>query len=249
MKVQDIASHIKVNKRDYGHYMSVMGEDGKESFNPTSCKEEMFHCIGKAVGWDYDEDLSAHIMGPEVYTDIDFDNPTVFYYINSNFSKKKKLSRALRILRVLTMLAESQDCKAPIVMADFRKIDDTRSNNLIAIEVDKFYFESPLAMSGLLTMIRAAIKTSFVFNTLRNFVSIMISDKNKKALADKTHLRNAKSHEILDGFLDRTLDTFSLKPKEAFRRGRKSSNCYRGIAEYTFANSTETIFEDDLYDL
>ena len=235
MELRPIADHIKARRRTYGHSMSIMGESGRQAFESTQCKEEMFCSLGKSAGWDLDPDAQEYIMGPWVEEHIDMDNPTIFYWLTGSLSKKTKVTRAKRVLRVLTLLAKKQNCKAPIVMVDFEKSDSgiNRNNNLMAIEVDKFYFNSPLALSGILTMIRAASKTDFVFSTLNNFISKMVSDKNTRAVSDKTHLQYAKAHKILDRFVTRKLPILDLPNREAFKKGRSSSLCYDGIAKHT----------------
>ncbi len=220
---------FKIPNDNYAYQMGMIGENKNFSFM-TTCKEEMFHVLGKAIGWEYDDDSMFDYMGQDYFeTHIDMKNPTIFLYVD----KKLKYYYARRIKRVLNMLADRQKLKHPTVWVK-------EDGSAIFIRPDKWYFRNSLAVSGLLTFMRGAAKTDFVFQNLNCFITKLIQKSN---LRDGKHLKIAK-HEtrILNGFLDKNLRYFKFKPQVAYRTGRLGNDIFLpGIAIYNERTKYTTI--------
>jgi len=236
MKIKEIKRPSNIKDKSYRYMMSLLGVKGGLSFTLTGCKEEVYHMVGKAIGFDYDEDFMIDAMGANrVLEKIDTKRPGIIIYLEP----KKKFSSARRINRIVTMLSKIHKLETPRVFL-------YKDSDAVLVRVDEWYYQSPVALSGLLTFIRAAARTDFVFNNIENFISKAGKYNSTGSVpgleGDSYHIYRAKSNGNLKGFLNKTLKIFGHKDGDAWRIGKLRGDVpYDGILEY---DSSELSYRD-----
>ncbi len=223
-KVKELSELDKsIAKQSYQGNMGIVGVNEKLLFPLVSCKEEVYHSIGKYYVFRNNPALAVGMLGHgEFNDDFDKNKSHILIYVED----KTKFAKARRINQVLKLLAKKQKLKNP-------KVYIIKDSNAIMIKPDQWYFRNPVAMSGFLTFARGASKTDFVFNTLANFITKIIKFHKKSYLADGEQLGLAKSNENLKGFLNKTLGIFDLKPRAAYSLGKPGEDIpYDGIVNY-----------------
>lgn len=240
-KLKEIKRPDSIAERAYIYQMSLLGTKGGKSFVVSTCKEEVYTMVGKAIGFDYDPDFMRDVIGADwVMEPIDVDKPGIIIYLRQS----RKFSAARRINRVLTLLSERQKLQTP-------KVCLYEGSNAVLIRVDKWYYQGPVALSGLLTFIRAAARTEFIFNTLENFITKTIKIRgafSELASDDSHHLARAKENGNLQGFLDKTLLTFKHKNGKAWRIGKDGDIPYDGIVRYDSSELSYVDISDGITD-
>lgn len=240
-KLKEIKRPASIPVLTYKYQMSLIGINGEMSFNISPCKEEVYHMVGKAIGFDYRKRFMEDMIGSSwVKEPIDVDNPGIIFFL----SKNKKFSSARRINRIVKLLNKQHKLKEPEVFM-------YEGTAAILIKIDKWYYQSPVALSGMLTFIRAAARTNFDFESLEDFISkaskIDKSQDKQIAGADTNHLSKARRNENLDGFLNKTLPIFNHKGGNAWRIGRRIDIPYDGIANYDTSEERYSDISDGIY--
>lgn len=211
----------KIDSFSYANCMSLMSTDGGMAFQPETCKEVVYTTVGWAKGFNHSKKLVYDMMlAGDGDKKICFRRNTIIFYVNED----SKYTTAKRIGRVLSLLADKHDVKQP-------KIKVYENSTALLIKVDKFYFSNPVAVSGVLTFIRAASNTSFIFKGLNDFITKSI--KYGTNTNDGGQLNASKKNGNLNGFLNKSLKILKMKPKKAFTIGiRGSDSPYDGIVRW-----------------
>lgn len=195
----------------YSNRFGMLNSSGNIAFC-TSCKEEFASAIGKYFAYKRHDIAMHRIMGPRVITGtIDKKDPRFIIWVE----QAKAEIIADRISTVMALLCNKMNLSPPMV-------ELIVGTNAVVVGLDPFFISTPLAVSFALTFIRGASRTNFVFNCLNNFISKLISRPSDYHYTnpDGFHLKRAKEHGTLDGFLNRNLKTFNNKEFDAFKKIR-----------------------------
>jgi len=244
MTLEEIKRPSGIPESHYAGTMSLIAENGGPAFHFLSCKEEMYHALGKAVGFSYESEFRTFVMGPSTFYDnLDANNPGIVLYVDSSI----KFEKARRINSIVCLLNERLGLdKKP-------EVSLYADSCAVLVRVDKWYYKNSVAISALLTFIRAAAYGSYSFDTIDEFVTKGI--EKKKAGQDSYHLAVIRDNGNLEGFLNKTLPI--LNRDNAWHLGRKTDIPYDGIVQYSAAESSYTdisgglsegMFHEDLED-
>lgn len=209
--------------------MNTINTNGELAFPySVSCKEEFFHTFAKALAYNKHYGAMHGIIG--------------FEHINGNLHKSKTIIViyvpsdivelcARRIERICSITSRYMDMAEPIIKY-------MKGSNAIIVELDKWYQLTPTSLSAMLTIIRMASKTNFLFNNTSpmNFINIAINAYNDLTFdQDAAHLRKVRRNKNLSGFLNKTLPCFKRTDYSAYKRGNVHNFSSWGFTYKTFA--------------
>jgi hypothetical protein len=114
-----------------------------------------------------------------------------------------------------------------------------KESNSCLITFDKWYYDSSVALSGLLTFIRAAANTDFDFESLDDFIINLIKLTNYSN--DVEHIKASLANGNLAGFLNRALPIFANSGSVNWRKGFLSESPWDGIVNYSTNRSYQSL--------
>lgn len=235
MKLKEIKKHDGVPEFGYKDAIGLLAESGGLSFGTRTCKEEIYHAVGKAIGFDYVGEIQTEAMGPSAFSDnIDKENPGIIFFLKS----ETKFAMARRINRVVQLLNKRLKIEKEIV------VHLHENSNSVLIRFDKWYYRNAVSISALLTFIRSAANSEFEFDTLDDFVesAAIVTRTKNNAGQDTPHFKRIIESKNLENFFDGNLPI--LKRKNAWLYGRKTDIPYDGIVEYNVAEYDYTDISD-----
>jgi len=228
-KLIEIKRPSGIAKSSYNNTMSLLGVKDGPAFDFSTCKEEVYHMVGKALGTCYDYESQEYIMGPDnFHEEINIDEPGVILYVD----KVHMFSAARRINKIVKLLHKNHKLKTrPTVFL-------YKGSSAVLVKVNKWYYKNAVSLSGLLTFIRAASCHDFSFDSIEEFIEKIMD--NSHSTADGDHIKDAKKNGNLEGFLNKSLPIIKYKGN-AWKWGREDEMAWDGLVRY---DKTEVSYID-----